>query len=290
LAQQNGAAAFFIGESENVASRLMQIYNTVTSPILTNVRITSPGITTYDLLPATPPNLSLGAQLLQAGRYVLPGVGQFQFRANRGQTIIDTSVAVDLSSAPDNKYVSRYWAAKKIQALLQDIERFGPRQELIDAVVYLSINYSVLSPYTAFLVIEPGAVPTTATDESNDNQPRVFALRQNYPNPFSPTGIAGQDFTTIRYTIPATIPPEGVRIELKIYNLLGQVVKVLALKQQTPGEYDINWDGRDETGRIVPAGVYLMRLVADPSTARPSSPQSGSGQRFVAERKVVVLR
>jgi Ca-activated chloride channel family protein len=274
LSQQNSAAAFFIDESENVTGRLVQIYNTVTSPILTNVEIVTPGIAAYDILPTTASNLSLGMQFLQVGRYVAPGGGYFQFRANRGQTAIDTSVVVDLSQAPDNNYVSRFWAAQKIQTLLQDIERLGPRQELIDAVVYLSIHYSVLSPYTAFLVIEPGSVSTAVHEESGGNLPRAFALKQNYPNPFSPNAVAGKNLTTISYAIPANIPAASVRVELKIYNLLGQLVKVLALKQQAPGEYEINWDGRDETGHVVPAGIYLVRLVAG---------------NFVADRKVVVL-
>ena len=275
LAQQNDAAAFFINETENVTERLVQIYNTIISLILTNVQIISQGIVTYDVFPPTAPNLSAGMQLLQAGRYSLPGAGKFQFHANSGETVIDTSVTIDFSGAPENKFVSRFWAAQKIQALLRDIERFGQRPELIDAVVYLSINYSILSPYTAFLVIEPGA-PTTSVDENTEsNLPREFSLRQNYPNPFSPAGSAGQNLTTIRYTIPANIPTAGVRVELKIYNLLGQVVKVLVVRQQAPGEYNINWDGKDEAGRLVPAGVYLVRLVAG---------------NFVAERKVVVLR
>jgi hypothetical protein len=186
-------------------------------------------------------------------------------------------MAVDWREAPGNEYVSRYWAAQKIQTLLRDIERFGEKPELVDAVVMLSITYSVLSPYTAFLVIEPGLdVPTTAV-ESNAaaNLPRVFSLSQNYPNPFSPRNALGRNTTTIRYTVAAGLPQGNVPVELKIYNLLGQVMKTLVIKEQAPGEYTVVWDGTDEAGRLVAAGVYLMRIVAG---------------NFVAERKVVVLR
>jgi len=105
--------------------------------------------------------------------------------------------------------------------------------------------------------------------------PKKFYLETVYPNPFSAAGALGQNFTTIRYTIPANIYPASVSVELKIYNLLGQVVRVLAIKQQTPGEYSLQWNGADESGRLVPACVYLVRLVAGD---------------FVAERKVVVVR
>jgi len=82
-----------------------------------------------------------------------------------------------------------------------------------------------------------------------------------------------------------------LEINLKIYNLLGQAVRLLIIKQQTPGEHSIQWNGADEAGRFVPAGIYLVRLMAgDPSTGLRRAQSSRSGRRFVAERKVVVLR
>jgi Ca-activated chloride channel homolog len=276
MAQENGATAFFIGELENVTERLVQIYGTITSPLLTNARIVYQGITTYDLLPASIPNLSQGMQVLQTGRYLPPGVGTLQLRANRGQTIVDTTMFVDWRETPSNKYVRRYWAAQKIQALLQDIDHYGEKPELVDAIVQLSISYSVLSPYTAFLVIEPGiGVPTAVETDPAANLPRAFSLMQNYPNPFSPRSALGRNTTTIRYAIAAGLPQSNVRVELKIYNLLGQVMRTLVIKEQAPGEYTVIWNGTDEAGRFVAAGVYLMRIAAGD---------------FVAERKVVVLR
>jgi hypothetical protein len=122
----------------------------------------------------------------------------------------------------------------------------------------------------------------TADEHHLSPPPKNFSMEAVYPNPFSPAGRFGHNLSTIRYAIPANIPPAGVRLELKVFNVLGQLVKVLALKQQTSGEYNMTWDGKDETGRVVPAGVYFVQLIAEPSIS--------SGRRFVAERKVVVLR
>lgn len=118
--------------------------------------------------------------------------------------------------------------------------------------------------------------PVLNADQHHQSSlPENLSLEAVYPNPFSPVGRLGHNLSTIRYAIPANIPPAGVRVELKIHNLLGQVVKVLALTQQTPGAHSVNWDGKDKTGRIVPAGVYFVQLVAGD---------------YVAVRKVVVLR
>jgi len=47
---------------------------------------------------------------------------------------------------------------------------------------------------------------------------------------------------------------------LKIYNLLGQEVKVLVNKPQKGGSYEVTWDGKDSLGREVGSGIYFCRL------------------------------
>jgi len=80
--------------------------------------------------------------------------------------------------------------------------------------------------------------------------PTQFALEQNYPNPFNSA-------TIIRYELP-----KSVRSTLKLYNLRGQVVRTLLDRQQGAGYYTIDWDGKDDAGRMVPSGVYVYTLTA----------------------------
>lgn len=97
------------------------------------------------------------------------------------------------------------------------------------------------------LVIQPDAVSV----ESNDVIPKVFSLSQNYPNPFNPT-------TQISYVLPQT-----VEVNLKIFNVLGQMVRALLQnKQQTAGVYGVEWDGKDDLGKDVSSGVYIYRIEA----------------------------
>ena len=85
----------------------------------------------------------------------------------------------------------------------------------------------------------------------DDNEPPPFRLHANVPNPFNPR-------TTISYDLPA-----AAQVSLKIYDLAGRRVKVLQEGvSEKPGRHDITWDGRDDSGRRVPAGVYLFRLEA----------------------------
>ena len=79
---------------------------------------------------------------------------------------------------------------------------------------------------------------------------RAYCLHQNYPNPFNPS-------TTIRYLLP-----EAAYLNLRVFNLAGQSVRVLVDKEQSAGEYRVVWDGMDDSGRIVTNGLYLYRISA----------------------------
>ena len=80
--------------------------------------------------------------------------------------------------------------------------------------------------------------------------PESFALHANYPNPFNPT-------TTISYDLP-----EQSQITLGIYDILGKQIKTLINQSQDAGSKIAIWDGTDNLGRQVSAGVYLYQIQA----------------------------
>jgi flagellar hook assembly protein FlgD len=80
-------------------------------------------------------------------------------------------------------------------------------------------------------------------------------LSPNYPNPFNPA-------TTFTFSVP-----KPSKIEFRIYNLSGQLVKILHDEYIERGEYSIRWDGRDAHGNAVATGVYLYQLRVDESTS-----------------------
>lgn len=97
---------------------------------------------------------------------------------------------------------------------------------------------------------DPANAPTLR--ETSSEIPKAFTLSQNYPNPFNPT-------TTIEFGVPAGTTE---KVTLKIYNMLGQTVKVLVDEQLAPGRHAVVWNGRDASERPISSGVYLYRLTA----------------------------
>lgn len=88
--------------------------------------------------------------------------------------------------------------------------------------------------------------------------PTQFALFQNYPNPFNPS-------TIIRYAVP-----QSGRVELKIFNLMGQEVATLIDQEQSPGTFECRFDASG-----LASGMYFYQL------------RTGS---FTATRKLLLLR
>lgn len=90
--------------------------------------------------------------------------------------------------------------------------------------------------------------------------PQSFELAQSYPNPFriqSETGTirTGSHETTIDYFLP-----EYGQVTIRIYNLLGQVVKELVSQPKPAGAHSVRWDGRAASGEPVQSGIYFYEM------------------------------
>ncbi len=109
----------------------------------------------------------------------------------------------------------------------------------------LKITQALLSTAEAAMVSVEGV------DAPNPDLPTTFALSQNYPNPFNPT-------TTIEFSIQAS-----QRVNLTVYNIIGQQVKTLVDGYLSAGAHSIEWNATDEKGQSVATGIYLYRLQVD---------------------------
>jgi len=91
-----------------------------------------------------------------------------------------------------------------------------------------------------------------------------FALYDNFPNPFNPQ-------TFLRYDVP-----QSAHVELKIFNIRGQLIRTLVDEIKPAGSYQATWDGRNDEGISQASGIYFYRLKA--------------GDRFLKTKRMVMLR
>ena len=103
----------------------------------------------------------------------------------------------------------------------------------------------------------------TSVPRQPEAVPIAYALHQNYPNPFNPS-------TEIHFDLA-----RAGRVELKVFNVLGQEVATLVDDFRSAGLYHVNWDGRNAAGESVGTGMYVYRI------------RSGD---FTATKKMMLLR
>ncbi len=95
---------------------------------------------------------------------------------------------------------------------------------------------------------EEGSSDTVVAEPGDVAAPTAISLSPGRPNPlFSGTSIA--------FGVPSR-----ALVRLEIYNMQGQVVRVLVDDELDLGRYEQQWNGRDRAGRQVASGVYLIRL------------------------------
>ena len=97
----------------------------------------------------------------------------------------------------------------------------------------------------------------------NNGIPSSFALHDNYPNPFNPK-------TQIRFDLP-----QRNNVNINIYNMLGQKVKVFSMINIPAGTHAITWNAANQNGQPLSAGVYIYQMIS---------------KDFVKTRKMVLLK
>jgi hypothetical protein len=134
---------------------------------------------------------------------------------------------------------------------------FGLKSTSNDAAVYSSKEGGTAPE----LVVVSGALTKETTeglaDAANSDKleeitllPEVLELLPNYPNPFNSE-------TSIEYALP-----EDTHVKLAIFNVKGQLVRLLFNGQQKAGMEKTRWDGKNGEEKPVGSGVYFLRLDA----------------------------
>lgn len=124
-----------------------------------------------------------------------------------------------------------------------------------DFTITLSARgYSGKSPLTIIVTDSDGGEANTSiiidvemstSTELQGSIPETFELYQNYPNPFNPT-------TQINFDLP-----EGAKVRIEVYSMLGQRVSILADKQYSAGRHHIRYDAAS-----LSSGIYIYRIQA----------------------------
>ncbi len=112
-------------------------------------------------------------------------------------------------------------------------------------VTYIGEQTGGLPEPVHFLTVK--AINSDALDV--EDPPRAVNIPPKvYPNPFRAS-------TTVRFTLSSPAP-----VDIRVFDVAGRVVRTIQTGELPRGSHEIQWDGRDERGIEVPAGLFFIRL------------------------------
>ncbi|MGH7491319.1 MAG: Ig-like domain-containing protein, partial [bacterium] len=165
----------------------------------------------------------------------------------RNRIQLDWQTAAEINSAGFDVLRSRSRSGdyERINSTLVPVNKEG-RYSYVDTEVQANERYY----YQLEEIDLQGNTTLHGPISATASTPLTFELQQNYPNPFNPT-------TNISYSLP-----RDVQVKLTVYNLLGQRVRELVNEVQKAGFQTQVWDGRDDSGKALPSGLYHYRIEA----------------------------
>jgi photosystem II stability/assembly factor-like uncharacterized protein len=240
----------------------------------------NPAISTINFSPPSPPNKISSVQGISSVQIVIDEAthqrtGDLTFTLEHlgvSQTIIfevggdgqdfistilgdDNSIPIENGAAP---FIGYYKPSNPL-SVFSGLDPYG------DWTLTITDGYSgnngILNSWSLIVSLDG----STDVENENEKVPENFNLSQNYPNPFNPS-------TKIKYTIPSVTlsEVEGLKVALKIYDVLGNQVAIIVDEEQPAGVYSVNFDASQ-----LASGMYLYRL------------QAGS---FVQMKKMILIK
>lgn len=156
LSEATRAASRYVLPEEDLELALSAFYEKISQPVLASPRLRFQGaVRVTKLAPPQLPDLFRGEQVVVLGRYSGTGDAAITLQGTvNGAARSFTWEASFPARATEHAFVPRLWATRRIGFLLDQIRLNGESGELRDEVTDLARRYGIVTPYTAFLVLE----------------------------------------------------------------------------------------------------------------------------------------
>lgn len=167
LAHATGGYSDQVSSSDDAARKTAQLKTKILHQVAEKLEVTIDGVKTYDVVPERLPNLFRGQQIAVYGRYRGDGKAAVRVKGLVNGEPRELAVEVDFPKEQrDNPEIRRMWAWKRCDGLMQEIRARGESDAQVRQIVDLGVEYSIVTPYTSFLVLE------------NDGQYQQFGIEQ----------------------------------------------------------------------------------------------------------------
>jgi Ca-activated chloride channel family protein len=156
ITEETRAFSQYVLPEEDLEVKVSSFFAKIKDPVLVNPSLRFTGdIRASKLYPSPLPDLFKGEQLVLVGRYTGQGSaaavveGKVEGKSRRFSYDVGFP-----GEASDHEFIPRLWATRRVGYLLDEIRLRGENAELKDEVTELARKYSIVTPYTAYLIVE----------------------------------------------------------------------------------------------------------------------------------------
>lgn len=156
ITEETRAFSQYVLPEEDLEVKVSSFFSKIKEPVLANPTIKFTGdVRVTKLYPSPLPDLFRGDQLVLVGRYSGRGDSAVVLEGTvNGATRKFTYEVKFPRTAEDNEFIPRLWATRRVGYLLDEIRLHGENAELRDEVTELARRYNIVTPYTAYLIVE----------------------------------------------------------------------------------------------------------------------------------------
>ncbi|WP_028580214.1 VIT domain-containing protein [Desulfogranum japonicum] len=168
LAKASGGFAMDISPRDDIYGRILQAKNKVFYQALHDAHINFKGGGMTDLTPTDIGSLYRGQQLVVFGKYTSPGPVQITLDAKvSGEKQEWTCETILPDSDTDNPEIERLWALARIEQNMETIRNIGETDALVQEIVGIGKEYSLVTDYTSMLVLDEQEMENLGLERKN---------------------------------------------------------------------------------------------------------------------------
>jgi len=161
VAHVTRAAREDVTDADDVVPAMTRFYRRVERPVLTGLRLAADaGLSSVQPHPL--PDLFAGDEVVVTGRYGNSGAVAFRLSGRVRGREVEHVFEGTLTDREELACLPRFWAKRQVDVLVAALAAGGDRGELVPAIRELGTRYSLVTPFTAGLVVERDAPVATA--------------------------------------------------------------------------------------------------------------------------------
>jgi Ca-activated chloride channel homolog len=171
LTAMTGASNGFavnVSNSDDIVGQILAMSSKVTHEALHGAKLQVKGIRTADLEPQRIGSVYRGQQLVVFGHYWGAGPGEVSLSGKISGQPVDYRTTFDFpATARENPEIERLWAFAAIEGMMEEINNFGEKPDIRQAVVDLGVEYSLVTDYTSMVVVADEVFDTRGIERRN---------------------------------------------------------------------------------------------------------------------------